>query len=92
MLPARPLTPQEQTFGLGQIQVPACRCCDGLSDTIKVAGIGLVHVALVNERRNHHAGHLNRHHEAALLAAGAVAALAARGGCGSVVILVTGPG
>ncbi len=44
--------------------------------------MGLVHVALVNERRNHLAGHLNRHHEAALLAAGAVAALAARGGAG----------
>ncbi len=34
-----------------------CRRRDGLADTIKVAGIGLVHVALVNERRNHLAGH-----------------------------------
>ncbi len=49
-------------------------------------------VALVNERLDHLTGHLNRHYEAALLAAGAVAALAARGGCGSGVILVIGPG
>jgi hypothetical protein len=65
---------------------------NGLADTIKVAGMGLVHVARVNERLNHLTGYLDRRHEAALLAAGAVAALAARGGCGSGVNLVTGPG
>ncbi len=73
------LYPQQRTFGLGQIQAPTCRRRNGLADIIKVAGIGLVHVALVNERRNQLAGHLDRHHETALLAAGAVAALAARG-------------
>ncbi len=54
--------------------------------------MGLVHVALVNERLDHLTSHLNWHHEAALLAAGAVAALAACGGCGSGVRLVIGPG
>ena len=74
-----PFCPQQRTFGLGQIQAPACRRRDGLADTIKVAGIGLFHIALINERRNQLAGHLNRHHETALLAAGAVAALAFAG-------------
>jgi hypothetical protein len=45
---------------------------------IKVGGLGLVHVTLVNERCNHLAGHLNRHHEEALLSAGAVTAPAMR--------------
>ncbi len=75
-----------------QIQAPTCRRRNGLADTIKVGGIGLVHVALANERLDHFTGHLNRHHEAALLAAGSVAALALGGGGGDGGILVTGPG
>ncbi len=84
MSPLCPLCPQKQTFGLGQIQAPACRRRNGLADTIKVAGIGLIDVPLVNERLKHLTGHLDRHHEAAVLASVAVAALAfggSGGGC-----------
>ncbi len=75
MLPVRPLCPQQQTFGLGQFQAPTCRRRDGLADTIKVAGIGVVHVALVNERLNHLTGHQNPCNEDAMAATLAVAAL-----------------
>ncbi len=61
-----------------QIQVPARRRRDGFADIIKVAGIGLVHVAPVNECRNHLAGHLDRHHEAALLTLGQFASASLR--------------
>ncbi len=71
----RAVNPQLQTFGLGQFQAPACRCRDGFADTIKVARIALVHVALVNERLNHLTGHQNPCNEDAMAATLAVAAL-----------------
>ena len=90
----RSACPPTTDIRLGQIQVPACRRRDGFADIIKVAGIGLVHVALVNERLNHLAGHQNPRHEDAMAAPLAVPALALGCGGGSGVILVnlvTGP-
>ncbi len=75
------LSPQQRTFGLGQIQAPACRRRDGFAHTIKVAGIGLVQVDPVNERLNHLTSHLNWHDEDATAAALAESAL--RRGCDS---------
>ncbi len=31
------LYPQQRTFGLGQIETPACRCRDGLTDAVQIA-------------------------------------------------------
>ncbi len=94
MPPVRLLIPQQQTFGLGQIQAPACRRRNGLADTIKVAGIGLGHVALVNERLNHLICNLYLRHEGATATPFAESALATGGECASgvrLVNLVTGP-
>ncbi len=46
----RSALPPTADIDLGQIQAPACRRRNGLTGTIKVAGFGFVHVALVNER------------------------------------------